>query len=135
MDTQLSPSDPAGPGGEPPEQTTDAQTEAANGDEPDAAGEPAPRCAIFISHKRDFDRDYDMRLAACLSGTNRIEWNSLADYAQLLERVRSALRGKPPSRDPTEVLGMEGFLVRDSRKRRMSAAFISPLYKTPAGDK
>jgi hypothetical protein len=220
MDTQLSSSAPAEPGNEPPEQDTDSQTKAADGDEPEAAGEPTPRRSIFISHKRDFDLDqniadrlyddlkgdfdiyldtmqqpgvlyedvikekirnadyvlalmtenanrsewvkaeiefasrcraqsdqgkpsiipvhidfsgdYDMRLAACLSGTHRIEWSSLADYEQLLKLVRFALDGSPPE-IPSEVLGMEGFLVRDSRKRRMSAAFLDPLGATAAG--
>lgn len=82
----------------------------------------------------DFGSDYDMRLAACLSGIQRIEWSSLADYSQLLERVKFSLDGPRPETS-TEILGMENFLIRDSRKRRMSAAFIIPLGETPAGDK
>jgi hypothetical protein len=72
----------------------------------------------------DFNDTYDMRLAACLSGAQRIEWNSLADYSQLLEAVRAALKGGPRASVPTEILGMEGFLVRGSRKRRVFAAFL-----------
>jgi hypothetical protein len=89
---------------------------------------------VVIPVHIDFGDAYSMRLAACLSGLQRIEWNSLADYSQLLEQIQAVLAQKPPSPSVSaEVLGMESFLLRDSRKRRTSAAFLDALGETAPG--